>query len=306
MSKLHIQNQDVRFAIAAMRLTMNRLAEMRPRGLRSRSEIIAGIPCEWVWSRETENSAPITLCLHGGGYVAGSPASHFMLGKLLSRASRSRILMVDYRLSPEHQYPAQLDDALTVYRALLDRGVDTKNLALVGDSAGGNLSLALMLRLRELNLPLPVAFVAYSPWTDLTHSGESIARNAERDVAIPVAMLAPLAQMYAGENDLRDPLISPLFGDYAGLPPMQLHAAQDEVLLDDTLRLAEKAKAAGIEVQCHVWKNVMHAFPVFAELIPEGRTAIAQSGEFLRRHFAAIDDSQIRDSKQSSMSEQLL
>ncbi len=286
-----MQDQEVRFAIGAMRLTMNHLAVLRPRGLRSRAETIGGVRCEWVWSRATEHCAPITLYLHGGGYVAGSPASHFYLGKLLSRASTSRVLMVDYRLAPEHQYPAQLDDVLAVYRALRERGIDVKNLALAGDSAGGNLGLALMLRLRELHLPLPVAFVGYSPWTDLTHAGASIAHNAERDAAIPVAMLAPLAQMYAGGNDLRDPLISPLFGDCAGLPPMQLHVAQDEVLRDDTLRLAEKIRATGGEVDCRIWQNVMHAFPVFAEAVPEGRLALEQSGEFLRAHFLATRSS---------------
>lgn len=290
MSSVNSQHPAVRFAIGAMRLTMHRLAEARPHDMDSRSEIIGGVRCEWVWVDATKKSEFITLYLHGGGYVSGSPESHFTLGKLLSQASDSRVLLVDYRLAPEHQYPAQLDDALAVYCALLDRSIDVKNLALAGDSAGGNLGLALMLRLRELNLPLPTAFVSYSPWTDLTHTSGSIAQNAKRDIAIPVAMLAPLAEMYAGDNDVRDPLISPLFGDHAGLPPMQLHVAQDEVLRDDTLRLADKVRAVGGEVDCHVWSNVTHAFPVFAEEIPEGRVAIEQSGVFLRCHFAATSD----------------
>lgn len=287
---LNSQHPAVRFAIGAMRLTMHRLAETRPRDMYSRSEMIGGVRCEWVWVGATEKSECITLYLHGGGYVSGSPESHFTLGKLLSQASDSRVLLVDYRLAPEHQYPAQLNDALAVYRALLDRGIDVKKFALVGDSAGGNLGLVLMLRLRELNMPLPAAFVSYSPWTDLTHSGDSIAQNAARDVAIPVAMLEPLAAMYAGENARHEALISPLFGDCSGLPPMQLHVAQDEVLRDDTLRLADKVRAVGGEVDCRVWPNVTHAFPVFAEEIPEGRVAIEQSGVFLRRHFATASD----------------
>ncbi len=289
LRQLSAQDAAVRFAVGMMRLGMSRLAEIRPRGMRLRSEIIGGVRCEWAWVRAVEQSAFITLYLHGGGYVSGSPESHFMLGKLLSRASDSRVLLVDYRLAPEHQYPAQLDDAFAVYRALLDRGIDAKNIALAGDSAGGNLGLALMLRLRAMNLPLPTAFVSYSPWTDLTHGGDSIAQNAECDTAIPVAMLAPLAAMYAGENDMRDPLISPLFAACEGLPPMQLHVAQGEVLRDDTLRLAEKIRAVGGEVDCRVWKNVIHAFPVFAQTIPAGRVAIKQSGAFLRNHFAAVD-----------------
>ena len=285
MKSMNSQHPAVRFAIGALRLAMHRLAETRPRDMDSRSEMIGGVRCEWVWVRAAEKSEFITLYLHGGGYVSGSPESHFMLGKLLSQASASRILLMDYRLAPEHQYPAQLDDALAVYCALIERGIGVKHLALAGDSAGGNLGLALMLRLRALNLPLPVAFVSYSPWTDLTHAGDSIEQNAARDAAIPVAMLAPLAAMYAGENDVRDPLISPLFGDCADLPPMQLHVAQDEVLRDDTLRLADKVREIGGEVDCCVWQNVPHAFPVFAEEIPEGRVAIEQSGVFLRHHF---------------------
>jgi epsilon-lactone hydrolase len=283
--QLNAQHLAVRFAIGAMRFAMNQLAEARPRGMRSRAEIIAGVRCEWVWVRSVEPSQYVTLYLHGGGYVSGSPESHFMLAKLLSRASDSRVLLVDYRLAPAHQYPAQLDDALAVYCALLERGIDTKNLALAGDSAGGNLSLALMLRLRELNLPLPAAFVSYSPWTDLTHSGDSITQNAKRDTAIPVVILGPLASIYAAEHDLRDPLISPLFGDYTGLPPMQLHVADGEVFRDDTLRLVENVRKAGGEVESRVWKNMFHAFPVFAKTTRAGRVAIKQSGAFLRTHF---------------------
>ena len=287
MTKLRMQNENVRFAIASMRLALNHLAGLRPRGLCTRAETIGGVGCEWVWSRTSEHSAPITLYFHGGGYVAGSPASHYGVAKLLSQASASRVLVVDYRLAPEHAYPAQLDDALAVYRALLERGIVAADLALAGDSAGGNLGLALLLQLRALRLPLPVAFVSYSPWTDLTHSGASIARNAALDDAIPVAMLDPLATMYAGAHDRRDPLISPLFGDLAGLPPLHLHVARDEVLLDDTLRLVARARAAGVAVEHRVWERVPHAFPVFAEMLPEGRAAVEESGEFLRRRFAA-------------------
>lgn len=290
LSKLRYQNSDVRFALGAMRLTMNRLADMRPRGLRSSADTIAGVPCEWVWTRISEDSPDVTIYLHGGGFVAGSPASHFDLAKRLSKSSLSRVLLVDYRLSPDHCYPAQLDDVLAVYRAVLDSGQAPQRLALAGDSAGGNLALALLMRARQLGLPLPVGLVCYSPWTDLTHSGASIGSNAERDTLIPVNLLDPLAALYGGGHDLSDPLLSPLFGDYAGFPPLQLHVAEDEVLLDDTLRLDARARAAGVPVETHVWPQLPHAFPVFAEMLPEGRTAIRQSGEFLRGCFDATFD----------------
>lgn len=278
-------DDDARFALAAMRMTMSRLGETRPAGLNSRSAELNGVPCEWVWAAASANSAPVTLYLHGGGFVAGSPASHFDLALRLSAASHSRVLLPAYRLAPDYAYPAQLDDALAVYRALLDSGVAPHQLAVAGDSAGGNLALALIVRARELGLPLPVATVGYSPWTDLTLAGESIRTNAAIDQAIPVKMLQPLAAIYCNDRDARDPLISPLFADFAKFPPTQLHVAADEVLRDDTLRLAQQLQACGVEVEHRVWADVPHAFPVFAATLPQGREAIRISGEFLLRHF---------------------
>lgn len=279
-------SDDVRFALAAMRMTMSRLGELPPADLNARSVVLGGVACEWVWAATAEYSTRATLYLHGGGFVAGSPASHFDLAMRLSAASDSRVLLPDYRLAPAHTYPAQLDDVIAVYRALLDSGVAPNQLALAGDSAGGNLALALVLRARELGLPLPVAMVCYSAWTDLTHSGASICENAALDQAIPVEMLDPLAAMYCGAHDVRDELISPLFANFKHFPPMQLHVAADEVLRDDTLRLVERLMACGVAVEHCIWADVPHAFPVFAALLPAGRAALCASGEFLQRNFA--------------------
>jgi acetyl esterase/lipase len=284
-SRWQTADGEVRFALAAMRLTMSRLGEIRPVGLLSRHADLNGVACEWVWAPASADSAAVTLYLHGGGFVAGSPASHFDLAARLSAASRSRVLLPDYRLAPDHAYPAQLDDALAVYRALLDSGVAPGRLAVAGDSAGGNLALALVLRARELGLALPAALVCYSPWTDLTHAGASIRANAELDQAIPVKMLGPLAAMYCGGRDPRDPLISPLFAGHHRFPPTQLHVAADEVLRDDTLRLVRQLTASGVEVEHRIWADVPHAFPVFAATLAQGRAAIRDSGEFLLRHF---------------------
>ena len=202
-----------------------------------------------------------------------------------ANAHYTTVLLPDYRLAPDHAYPAQLDDALAVYRALLDSGVAPGRLAVAGDSAGGNLALALVLRARELGLALPAALVCYSPWTDLTHAGASIRANAELDQAIPVKMLGPLAAMYCGGRDPRDPLISPLFAGHHRFPPTQLHVAADEVLRDDTLRLVRQLTASGVEVEHRIWADVPHAFPVFAATLAQGRAAIRDSGEFLLRHF---------------------
>jgi acetyl esterase/lipase len=285
IGKWRYQDTDVRFAMATMRLAINRLAEQRPRGMHTRAEIIGGVPCEWVWQRATANAEQVTIYLHGGGFIAGSPASHYDLAKRLSSASHSRILMVDYRLTPDFSFPAQLDDTLTVYRELLARDVAPKNIAIAGDSAGGNLALACVLRCRELRLPLPVAIVCYSPWVDLTHSGTSIIANADSDHTVPTILLDPMAAMYCGAHDPREPLISPLFAELHDFPPMQLHVSGAEVLLDDTLRLVQRAAAAGVQIEHRVWPNMPHAFPVFAQFLPEGRAAIRQSGAFLRRHF---------------------
>jgi len=286
LGQLRFKDTDVRFATAAMRLTMNRLAELRPRGLHTRSEVIDGVRCEWVWQRSTARSEYITIYLHGGGFVAGSPASHYALAKRLSAASHSRVLMVDYRLAPDFVFPAQLDDVTTVFRALLARSIAPQNIAVAGDSAGANLALTSVLRWRQLKLPLPVAIVAYSPWADLTHSGASIAVNADKDFSVPTILLDPMAALYCGGHDPRDPLVSPLFADLRAFPPLQLQVSAAEVLLDDTLRLAERAQAAGVRVEQRVWPDMPHAFPVFAQWLPEGRAAIRDSGKFLRRHFS--------------------
>jgi acetyl esterase/lipase len=287
LGQLRFKDTDVRFATAAMRLTMNRLAELRPRGLFTRSEVIDGVRCEWVWQRSSARAEQVTIYLHGGGFVAGSPASHYGLAKRLSGASQSRVLMVDYRLAPDFVFPAQLDDVTTVYRALLAGSIPAHHIAIAGDSAGANLALTSVLHWRALKLPLPVAVVAYSPWADLTHSGASITANADRDFTVPTILLDPMAALYCGTHDPRDPLVSPLFADFRAFPPLQLQVSAAEVLLDDTLRLAERARAAGVDVEQRVWPDMPHAFPVFAQWLPEGRAAIRDSGKFLRHNFSA-------------------
>jgi epsilon-lactone hydrolase len=224
------------------------------------------------------------LYLHGGGFVAGSPASHRDLAWRLSRESGLQVLMVDYRLAPEYPYPAQLDDAMAVYEALLAGGLSPAQLAVAGDSAGGNLALATVLRVRARQLPLPAAVIALSPWGDLTHSGESMISNAKSDHMIPAQLIDQMAAMYAGDCDLLQPELSPVFADYAGFPPLMLHAASEEVLRDDALRIHDRADHAGVDVVCHIWQRVPHAFPVFAQYLPEGRSAIREMATFLQRY----------------------
>jgi acetyl esterase/lipase len=278
----HLRAGEVR---AAMRFYMNRVAALQlpPSWVRRRLEVVGGVVCEWVAVPETEQEPGVVIYCHGGGFMAGGPASHRDLAWRLSRASGQRVLLVDYRLAPEAPFPAQLDDVAAVYRALLAAGTAPERIALAGDSAGANLVLAVALALRDADAPLPAALVCWSAWADLTHSGESIRRNAGRDALLPPSLLAQVAAFYIGDRDPHDSLISPVFADFTGLPPLLLHAAEEELLLDDTLRIARSAQAAGVRVECRIWPGVPHAFPVFAQLLPEGRDAIAQAGNFLQR-----------------------
>jgi len=286
--KQQFADTDIRTLRAMMRIYMNRLAQLRPRPgwVGTRREYVGGVPCEWVWVPETEQAAGVIEYLHGGGFMAGSPASHRDLAWRLSRASGQRVLMVDYRLTPDFVWPDQLDDARAVYRALLERGTEPGRIALAGDSAGGNLVLACILGLIRMELPVPAAAVCYSPWTDLTHSGGSVVANARRDTMIPVSLMKQVAALYCGGADPGDPLISPVFADFRGFPPLQLHVAEEEVLLDDTLRVAARAEAAGVPVEYRIWRDVPHAFAVFAQVLPEGRAVVRQSGMFLNRWMA--------------------
>lgn len=288
VGKWQVQHRDVDAVKNMMRLYMNRLAELeiQPSWVISRAEIISGVPCEWVSVTETSATAGVVLYLHGGGFVAGSPASHRDLAWRLSRASGLRVLLVDYRLAPEFPYPAQLDDAAAVYRALLDSGLPATRLAVAGDSAGGNLALSTILRARAAGWPLPAAVIALSPWGDLTHSSPSMISNTNRDHMIPVALVDQIAALYAGTEDLTQPALSPVFADYTDFPPLMMHVAEEEVLRDDTLRIAASAEAAGVNVVFRVWDHVPHAFPVFGQYLPEARTAINQMGEFLKRLLA--------------------
>lgn len=291
LGKWQFEHRSLEDAVAAMRLYLNRLPEFLapPSGVEVESERVGGVPCEWVSVAESRDANGVVIYFHGGGFVAGSPASHRDLAWRLSRASGMRVLLVQYRLAPEAQYPAQIDDGAAVWQALQQRGFGRDRIAFAGDSAGANLALALALRLRDRGEVLPAALVAFSPWGDLTHSGGTIQSNARRDQMLPVRLLDGVAELYAGAIDRRDPRVSPVFADYRGLPPLQLQVSECEVLLDDTRRICAAAEEAGIAVECRVWSRVPHAFPVFAQYLPEGRRAIERAGTFLREFIEMVE-----------------
>ena len=246
----------------------------------------AGVPAEWITAG---TSAPqgVILYLHGGGYCICSVNTHRDLLARLARATGTRALLIEYRLAPEHPFPAGLDDAFAAYRWLTARGVSPSDIVIGGDSAGGGLTAATLLALRDAGDPLPAGAFCISPWLDLVAEGESMKSKADADPMVTEEMLRRMADAYAGSHDLRNPLISPVFADPAGLPPMLVQVGSAEVLMDDSTRFAERAKAAGVEVTLEVWDDMIHVWHFFAEMLPEGQRAIDRIGEWVRERVGA-------------------
>ncbi|HEX4110263.1 MAG TPA: alpha/beta hydrolase [Solirubrobacteraceae bacterium] len=229
---------------------------------------VAGRPGEWLTPEQASEGRTI-LHLHGGGYVLGSCHTHRGLGTWLARAARARVLTLNYRLAPEHPHPAAVEDAVAAYQWLLGEGLAPGGIAISGDSAGGGLTVATLVALRERGLPLPAAAVPISPWTDLTLPAGSIDSSADRDPQVSRWVLEEMAGQYLAGADPRAPLASPRFADLAGLPPMLIHVGGAEGLLDDAQALADAAHAAGVEVTLEVWPDMIHVWHAFAPILPE-------------------------------------
>ncbi len=254
-----------------------------PRGVTVCGVSADGIHSEWVEPPQMEPDR-VLLYLHGGGYCICSLDTHRGLVSRLALAGNGRALTPDYRLAPEHPFPAALEDALTAYRWLLKQGIPSDRIAIGGDSAGGGLSVATALSLRDGGEPLPAALFLLSPWTDLTLSGESIHSRQAVDPIFGANGGLGYSSPYLGKADPKNPLISPIFGKLHGLPPTLIHVGDDEILLDDSVRLAEKMRLSGVSVELKVWKLMWHVFQAFAPWSPEGQLSINEIGEFVRRH----------------------
>jgi len=209
-----------------------------------------------------------TLYLHGGGYVMGSLNTHHELMARIARSTNAQVLGLDYRLAPEHLYPAAVDDAVSAYLWILEQGIASEHIVIAGDSAGGGLTLATLLVIRDRKLPMPAGAVLFSPWTDLTSSGASIRTRADADPMIGPEVLLPMAAHYAGNQPSNTPGISPLFGDLRGLPPLLIQVGDAEVLLDDSTRLHERAQAVGVDSTLHVFAEAFHVFQA-VPMLPE-------------------------------------
>lgn len=256
------------------------LIGQRAAGTAVRATVLGGVPVEVVTPQRPSASVTIVY-LHGGAYVSMSPRSHRRLVSHLAAATGCRVIAVDYRLAPEHPYPAALDDATAAYTAHLAEAPQQK-VVLAGDSAGGGLALATAIALRDRGQPLPAALVLIAPWVDLTCSGDSMRSRTRRERVLTPAALPDDARRYAGDLDVHSPLVSPLFADLEGLPPMLIQVGDDEVLLDDSLRLAQRAQDAGVPVNLQVWQRLWHVWQLYAGLLPEAADAVGAIAEFVR------------------------
>lgn len=235
---------------------------------------------EWVeWP---DRPAPTTIYyLHGGGYIGCSPATHRPFAVSLSQAIPARIFMLDYRLAPEHRFPAPVEDAVAGYRWLLAQGIAPDKLVIGGDSAGGGLTIAALVALRDAGLPLPRAAFVLSPWTDLACTGASLSSNEATDAMFYAAGIRRAAEIYLGGAAATEPLASPLYADLRGLPPLRIYASTSEVLRDDAIRLAARAQEQQVAVELRLQPDLIHVWPLFARYVPEARTTLAELVEFI-------------------------
>jgi monoterpene epsilon-lactone hydrolase len=255
-----------------------------PSAVQVSPEPLGGVPGERLVGPPPGDT--VLLYLHGGGYFACSAETHRPITAFFALHGLC-VFAPDYRLAPENPFPAAVDDAVAVYRGLLSAGYPPERLVVAGESAGGGLTLSLMLALRSAGVPLPAAAALYSPWTDLAATGDSVRTNTDRCAMFHGAGIAYSARYYLGDTDPRNPLASPLYADLAGLPPLLIHVGADEVLLDDSTRLAERARAAGVPVDLKIWPVVPHAWQLAPHRIPEARQSLRESAAFFRACTAA-------------------
>jgi epsilon-lactone hydrolase len=277
------RNPDASFA--QMRSGMEKVAERVATDVTCTPVTAGGVAAEWIVPPGAADDRVI-LYLHGGGYVMGSINTHRAMIARIARASQAKALALDYRLAPEHPFPAAVEDATAAYHWLLAEGYQPGRIVISGDSAGGGLALATLLKLRDDSVALPAGAAVISPWTDMEATGDSITTKAARDPMVDQASLKQMAKVYVGDHDPRDPLVSPLHGDYSGLPPLLIQVGEAEVLLDDSTRVAERAKDAGVKVELEAWDDMMHVWHVFAKILPEGQQAIDKIGRFVTAHTA--------------------
>ena len=239
-----------------------------------------GVPCNWIIP---QSSLPdqVLLYLHGGGFVFGLTPPHLQMGAYLAQNMGMRILMVDYRLAPDYPFPAALDDCVTAYRWLLKKDILAKNIVVAGDSAGGNLTITMLMKLRDSGNPLPAAAACLSPVTDLT-TKDNLSKGI-KDPLLPPEAVEFYTQSYVGHNDARAPLISPVFGNLRGLPPLIVHVGEDEILLDDAIRITRLAKSVDVDVRLEIYSRMWHVWQLYLAL-PQAVQSLSDIAHFLQSH----------------------
>jgi monoterpene epsilon-lactone hydrolase len=254
------------------------------RGWRIRAQTGAALNGEWIEPAAPAHPARMRciLYLHGGGYTSMSARTHRCLTSRLAGWSDASLFALDYRLAPEHPFPAALEDALAAWHALIATGMLAERIVLAGDSAGGGLALALLVALRDAREPLPAAAILFSPWTDLAVTGQSIVDNDAADPMLFGVWIARQARHYLGTTPATNPFVSPVYADLTGLPPLLIQVSDCEVLLDDSRRVAENAARSGVEATLRIWHGLPHGWQIFASILPEGRAALREASVFVR------------------------
>jgi acetyl esterase/lipase len=256
-----------------------------PDGTRCEPVDGVGVPAEWIEGPEADRER-VLLYFHGGGYAIGSIATHRGLASRIAQAAGIRALLIEYRLAPEHPFPAAVEDATAAYRFLLDQGIAPERIGIGGDSAGGGLTFATLVALRDAGTPLPAVAIALSPWVDLEGTGESMTTKAEVDPLADPTGLHQMAELYLNGADPKTPTASPLHADLSELPPIYVQVGTAETLLDDAVRIAERARQAGVAIELELFEDLIHVFQAFAPFVPEAQDAIEKLGAFVKRNLS--------------------
>jgi epsilon-lactone hydrolase len=269
-------------SLEGTRKNINRLSSISklPSGVHYKSDSCSDIICEWAIPKNKNNEG-VVLYFHGGAFVSGSIKTHRALVGRIARASKTDCLSVEYRLAPENPYPAALNDAIAVYQWLLQNNYKHQQIVIAGDSAGGGLAMATLLKIRDEPMPLPAACVCLSPWLDLRCTGDSLWSVAHKDPMLKPDMSKIYTDYYAPEMDLTIPYLSPYYAEPSGLPPIYIQVSDSELPLDDSTRFEKKAKAVGVDIEVEIWKDMLHVWHIFSPILPEATRAIKRIGKYI-------------------------
>jgi phosphinothricin tripeptide acetyl hydrolase len=264
-------------------------AFVMPDGVHAEAGMLGGVKVEWIVP-DGAARAPVLFHIHGGGYVLGTPGGSRACTTQFALLTGARVVSIDYRLAPEHPYPAALDDVVTAYSALLAQSVSPRAIAVGGESAGGGLAVAMLLAARDQGLPMPACAFAISPWTDLTCEGETFETKKDVDPLLTRRSLKEMGDAYIASGNPRAPYASPLFADLKGLPPLLIHVGSEEVLLDDSRILHSRAKHAGVDSELKVADRMIHVWHMFHAMLPEGAAAIREIADFTTDRWRAATE----------------